>query len=448
MLSLTTGYRKLKDGKKYDQFFPASPIYGDPIIMRDGTVEDSVASMARIALQYKSDTQLIAPVLKGQTIYETCRNIWDFIYNYIQYQEDEDGIEQIRRPLRTWADRVQGVDCDCMSVFASSILSNLNYPHLFRITKYDKPEFQHVYVIVPTNGSINGFENYITIDGVIDGFNKEKHFSSNKDFDTMKGMPIQLLNGFSGFGSVDDNDGLVYDFLVNQQKQIQQNPSLLQGKICPCDAAPMFDYIIGNWKDVHNRATALEHVATIEHKNFPQMKLFQTLWNYMEGNARMEDVIDESYIHTSLNGLGGGDYGYGDNGDGTYYIYDNATGETVSDGLTSEEMSVMLQRLTSATNSGGGGSSGWWNNWGSGAANIITDALKTIIPSFINQSGGLPGTTPGTTPGTKPPTTITPTASVSSNSTLMWALVAGLAVGGGALLYFANTGTKKLPVKK
>lgn len=451
MLSLTTGYRKIKDGRKFDQFFPSSPLHGDPIVMRNGTVEDSVALMARIAKQYKSDTALIAPVLKGDTIYETCRNIWDFIYAYIQYQEDEDGVEQIRRPLRTWSDRSQGVDCDCMSVFASSILQNLKYPHLFRITKYEKPEFQHVYVIVPTNGSINGFDTYITIDGVIDGFNKEKHFSANKDFDAMNGMPIQLLNGLGH--AVSDTDGLVYNFLVDQEKLMQQNPALLQGKICPCDAAPMFNYIIGNWNDVHNRATALEHIATIERTNFPEMKFFQKLWDYMEGTATMEDVIASSYIQNSLNGLNGGSYGYGDNGDGTYYIYDDSTGETVSDNLSWNQMNSQLNIFMNPPGGGdnnpsNGNPGQWWNSWGSGVSNLLANVLKTFVPGTGNPGGGTTTVLPtgGGTTITKPPVTITPTA--TNNSTMLWAVVAALAVGGGALIYFANKSPKKkLPAK-
>jgi len=33
-----------------------------------------------------------------------------------QYEKDATGIEQIRRPSRSWADRKRGIDCDCMSV--------------------------------------------------------------------------------------------------------------------------------------------------------------------------------------------------------------------------------------------------------------------------------------------------------------------------------------------
>ena len=79
-----------------------------------------------------------------------------------QYKLDKKGLEQLRRPARTWADRKSGVDCDCMSIFASSILTNLQIPHKFRITKYSQDSWQHVYVIGGENihGVLSDVEKY------------------------------------------------------------------------------------------------------------------------------------------------------------------------------------------------------------------------------------------------------------------------------------------------
>ena len=89
-------------------------------------------------------------------------------------KKDAEGYEQIRSPARAWHDRFSGVDCDCYSVFISSILSNLGIAHTLRITKYQRDYFQHIYPIVP-------FQNgYITIDCVTDRFNYEVPFSEKK----------------------------------------------------------------------------------------------------------------------------------------------------------------------------------------------------------------------------------------------------------------------------
>ncbi|MEI7727111.1 MAG: hypothetical protein WCK09_18520, partial [Bacteroidota bacterium] len=234
---MTTGPRPILDGKEFNRFFPYQPDRTDPIVHRNGTVEDAVAVMAKVAEQYKTDTALLAPLLKGDTIGKTAENIWNFIYTYIQYREDDQDVEQIRRPLRTWTDRQAGVDCDCMSVFASSILKNLGISHYFRITKYGGAEFQHVYVIIPRS-NVSGTAGYITIDGVIDGFDKEKKFSENKDFN-INGMKIQTLNG--------PGDQPLLDYLVETRNLIESNPETVQDKICPCDAVPMFDLVIEAW---------------------------------------------------------------------------------------------------------------------------------------------------------------------------------------------------------
>lgn len=357
-LSLTVGPRSILSGYEFDKFFPAMPDFTDQVIDRDGSVEDAVAAMAATAERYKDDTLLLSSCLAGKSIEETSRNIWNFIYSYIQYREDEPGIEQIRRPLRTWTDRQAGVDCDCMSVFASSILKNLKIPHYFRITKYDKPEYQHVYVIVPS-GTIGGRGQYFTIDGVIDGFNKEKQFSQNKDFNTMNGIPIHVLNGIDGQSESDDQQ--LFDYLVATRKAIETNPSLVERRICPCDAVPMFNYVIENFNDPHSRIVAIEKVSQFEAQNFPHLKFFQKLMQYMEGNAAPGHVKGASYLDGGFGVLP-----FEENGPG--YVEFPSSGD-YSDG-------------GSSPNTGG---SNWWDNWGSDVAKFGLDLFKTINPG-ANQN--------------------------------------------------------------
>ena len=133
-------------------------------------------------------TKKIAQLLKGNTIDETCSNIWHFVYRHIGYKKDQEGYEQIRSPARTWHDRHKGVDCDCYSVFISSILTNTAIPHILRITKYHRDYFQHIYPVVVQNGK------EIVMDCVTDQFNYEVPYSQKKDYP----MDLQYLNGFDG----------------------------------------------------------------------------------------------------------------------------------------------------------------------------------------------------------------------------------------------------------
>ena len=178
--------RHIKNGSGFNHLFPKPQ--GEEIeIKRDADVSATVAFIPQVVLETLSDTTKISKLLKGDTLDETCSNIWHFVYNHIQYAKDKDGVEQIRRPARAWYDRTRGVDCDCYTVFISSILANLEIPHTYRITKYkNRSYFQHIYPIVPTS---NG--NYITIDCVVNEYNYEEPYTEKKD----TAMKLHYLNG-------------------------------------------------------------------------------------------------------------------------------------------------------------------------------------------------------------------------------------------------------------
>jgi hypothetical protein len=180
---------QVKSGVEYDPLFPRAML--TTIVKKEGaTVADTIKFIPKVVDDTLFHTSRIAKVLKGRTVYETCRNIWQFVYDHIAYKKDEHGKEQVRSPARTWHDRTNnaGVDCDCYTVFISSILSNLKIRHKLRITKYSEDHFQHIYPIVPlSNGS------YITIDCVVRAFNYEEPYSEKKDTN----MDLEYLNGVS-----------------------------------------------------------------------------------------------------------------------------------------------------------------------------------------------------------------------------------------------------------
>ena len=181
--------RHIRPGNEYDHLFPSSQ-NDNKTIRRNANLDHTLDFIPKVVQETIDQTKLIAQRLKGRTNYETCKNIWHFIYGHINYKKDEEGFEQIRSPARAWHDRKQGVDCDCYSVFISSILTNLGIPHILRITKYHREYFQHIYPIVPNDSR------HITIDCVTDQFNYEVPFREKKDYR----MDLQYLNGFDGDG--------------------------------------------------------------------------------------------------------------------------------------------------------------------------------------------------------------------------------------------------------
>jgi hypothetical protein len=180
--------RNIKTGEEYSHLFPKAD-NSTSLIRTNANVTHTVAFIPKVVNETLDHTKKIAQLLKGNSTYETCSNIWHFVYQHIAYKKDQEGYEQIRSPARTWHDRKKGVDCDCYSVFISSILTNCKIPHILRITKYHRDYFQHIYPVVVSQGK------EIPIDCVTDQFNYEVPYSEKKDYP----MDLQYLNGFDDY---------------------------------------------------------------------------------------------------------------------------------------------------------------------------------------------------------------------------------------------------------
>ena len=289
--TVTSGYRAIKDGSRYNSYFPP-PDERDRVIIKDGEVTDTVELMEKVVWKYLDDTKRIAPLLMRPSTHETCQAIWEFIHTFIQYKLDQRGLEQLRRPARSWAERATGVDCDCMSIFTSSILTNLKIPHSFRITKYSQDSWQHVYVIVPTPGA----NNYCVIDAVVSEFNYEKKYTDKMDYNmNLKGINVAVLSGVSGndhyeavmatslsgigLGATTNQSDLdkLYQNLVATRNAVAQNPSLVSTVDDPQALIKMLDYAIQYWY-TDKRNEALDILA----KNEAQLNL-QNGVNTMNG---------------------------------------------------------------------------------------------------------------------------------------------------------------------
>lgn len=216
-----TNKRHIKSGKEYDHLFPTAD-GSNATIRRNADVYDTVAFIPKVVNETLYQTKALANHLKANNTYETCKNIWHFVYEHINYKKDQPGYEQIRNPARAWHDRFSGVDCDCYSVFISSILSNLGIPHTLRITKYHRDYFQHIYPIVPFQGG------HITIDCVTDRFNYEVPFSEKKDYP----MDLQYLSGFDDAGEM-NGDGMAELGKLIQKKMSSPKKPITVKKAVP-----------------------------------------------------------------------------------------------------------------------------------------------------------------------------------------------------------------------
>lgn len=319
--------RVIRQGALYNKYFPV-PEKTDPIVNKDGSVMDTVDYCEKIVRDTLNDTKLLAPTLKRSTVELTCAEIFSFIYDYIQYEEDKPGVEQVRRPARTWADR-KG-DCDCMSIFASSILTNLGIPHSFRIVKmYGRNWFQHIYVIVPRAGKtdMTKRENYIVIDPVLDHFNEEApkiNFKQDFKMENLSGIPIQYLNGnshhknnvnslghefddFEGLRGTDEQlsaawHGRMKAHLVNTHRAITNNPKAFAPIYDTQALAGAYKELINNWDSENAREGTLDRLSAKE-DSFLKPHL-QGLGDIIHDDDRMFGIMN-----TDLNGQGFGSLG-------------------------------------------------------------------------------------------------------------------------------------------
>jgi len=239
--------------------FP-TPDRQDRIVLEDGEVSDTVTLMTGVVLKYLDDTARLAPILRRKSLESTCRAVWDFVYRHIQYKLDKKGVEQLRRLARTWQERKTGVDCDCMSIFVSSVLTNLQIPHSFRVTRYSQDHWQHVYVAVPDGRG----KEYI-IDGVVSRFNYEKPYSAKMDYPmNLSGIQVAVLSGLPedtlyeavmapGLSDIEYSElsgtsaqelDAIYRHLVATRDAVRQNPAVAGRNEDPQALLKMLDYAI------------------------------------------------------------------------------------------------------------------------------------------------------------------------------------------------------------
>lgn len=194
--------RILKDGLEYDRYFPVAK--ATKTFLKYGTkVSDITDELKRIVKETLWQTKQIAPLFKRSSVYETAKAIDRFIREHIQYEEEDQ--EQLREPARTWYDR-KG-DCDCFTIFISSILSNLKIPHELRLAEYqNKGYYQHIYVILKDESG-----RLIVIDCVKDRFNDEHIYSNKHDLSMLE---IYQLSGLNTNFNSNQMEAIIPDYVI------------------------------------------------------------------------------------------------------------------------------------------------------------------------------------------------------------------------------------------
>jgi hypothetical protein len=205
------------DGSLYDCLF--DPAMGKTEVVKKGaSLSDTLHLFPEYVPRYAYQAERLAAKVSDMEgdVYKTCQNIWFFLVNYIAYEPDKPGIEQIRSTNRLWADKLG--DCDCFAFTTSCVLHLLKIKHKLRITQYnEKDGFQHIYVVVSHRGK------EIIIDACLERFNIEVPYINKTEVE----MDLHFLNGIDpdsiarNGGSVDAQDLLANGLFSNEMGSIK-----------------------------------------------------------------------------------------------------------------------------------------------------------------------------------------------------------------------------------
>ncbi len=191
----TALHRKLKNGLEFNGLFPV--VGNAQTNLGVGDTHHSTKQMKAWVQKYYTQCNKVATLLKRSNLKETTQAIYDFLYNHIQYHQDN-ALQQLRTPANTWKNRVAGIDCKSYSIFASCILTAMNVKHYIRQIKQPsfKPQlFTHVYIVVPFDQVTGSLQNgCYTIDATVSN-NKEPIYVKKEDLFMSTNLPHVGLNG-------------------------------------------------------------------------------------------------------------------------------------------------------------------------------------------------------------------------------------------------------------
>lgn len=243
----------------------------------NGDTGDIMHQVLSVYSRSGDQLQKLAPYLRSGNVEQTCRNIWEFVKQNIAYQVDPPGVQWVKTPARTWADKV--CDCKSYSIFIAACLKALGIKGAFRFVSFveNDPTPTHVYVVVKNNGR------EIIIDDVLPSFNEEKPYQHKQDYTmsdvyTLSGIgevnhfkiPVQTtISGEPGISHEAIEAAILRERLRLEKEIMQRNHKHVSGIGAVLDAHDYYinqvdEYIgkISLKKIVNSVKTAAKTVAT------------------------------------------------------------------------------------------------------------------------------------------------------------------------------------------
>lgn len=185
------------------------PGAGGKIFETDGGFKKTAETIEQVERKFRHRVAALAAHLKTGNPEQDVFNVWHWLKSNIAYKYDTTGVEEIRTPSRSFAERYTGVDCEDLAIFAASLLKLMGYRPKFTYVAFKGREsFGHIYVLC--NGMV--------VDAVLNQFNEHPKYIT-------KSMKIEVLDGVDtqrpliyGLGAVAPADDITLGLMEQQSK--------------------------------------------------------------------------------------------------------------------------------------------------------------------------------------------------------------------------------------
>ena len=196
-------------------------------VRNSGNLQDTIETIKEALALSIPQTGGKALQLKGSSLYDSGRRIYEYLVQHIAYKLDEVGFEEVRTAAETEASRFTGVDCEDYTIYVAALAHHMGYKAWMEIVAFNgKEAYTHVYPVIS-----DGIEE-VVIDPTPDLQTHRRLGFNRRPPQISKTMKIDLIDNTTpiqghesvlyGFGAVEAPSKITQILLDKQSKMVEQ----------------------------------------------------------------------------------------------------------------------------------------------------------------------------------------------------------------------------------
>jgi hypothetical protein len=173
------------------------------VVIDEQTTNDIIQGILQTHNFYKSEYDKIYKYFVGDSIEETCKNVYDFLKKYVPYYQEPEKKQTLRSPSAILSNagdlgkNSQGADCKSYALFSCGIADayrrneNKNFEVIYRFAGYNNKGIEHVFCVIKNKNKI------WFVDNVLPTFDNRSKLPTNyKDY-KIENMALVSLAGIN-----------------------------------------------------------------------------------------------------------------------------------------------------------------------------------------------------------------------------------------------------------